>query len=398
MKILIAIPCLLNGGTERQTLSLSSVLRSCSHVVEILCYFEYDTEILNEFNKTEVNVKLLNLDRKLGFLELILRLEKEIRLISPDVVHVQYMAPGALPIIAVKLAGVKHVFATVHQPYTKSHGRLAKLILKIASLLTTKFIAVSQNAELSWFGCSHLFDENFPSRRQQSHATIHNSIDVKLIQRTIAAVDVKELKEMLSIQEDVPVIGAISRLRYEKGIDLLIEAFNNLAREGAQAHLLIVGSGPDENLLKQRVEDYGLGSRVTFYGEAEWGRAMQLMGIMDMVIVPSRFEGFGLTAAEAMAAGKPVVASDSTGLKEVINDGETGILFPVDDVSALVNALQKLIMDLDLRHRFGSAAEKRIKEHFSLEIFTRKIQALYSHYLSGVSLFFITSYYLLLTN
>jgi len=213
---------------------------------------------------------------------------------------------------------------------------------------------------------------------------MHNSIDSELIKRIISAVDVKELKEKLSIQDNVPVIGAISRLRYEKGIDILIEAFNYLIREGAEAHLLLVGSGPDDNLLRKRVEDYGFCSRVTFYGDAEWERAMQLLAIMDIVVVPSRFEGFGLTAAEAMAAGKAVVASDTTGLKEIINDGETGILFPIDDIAALIRALQKLITDPNLRHRFGSAGEKRISEHFSLEIFTRKTQALYSHYLSGV--------------
>lgn len=369
-----------------QSLSLARVLHSCGYDVCVLCYFEFDDQLVREFRAAGSHVELPQLARKITPLKLVRLLKKQIKKIQPDFVHVQYMAPGALPIIAARLAGVKHIFATVHQPYTKAHGRLAKLILRIASLFTTKFIAVSQNAELSWFGSSHLFNEIIHTRRQYRHSTIYNSIDAELIQRTIAAVDVKELKEKLSIQENIPVIGAISRLRYEKSIDLLIEAFNNLAREGSEAHLLIVGSGPDENLLKQRVGDYGLGSRVTFYGEAEWVRAMQLMAIMDIVVVPSRFEGFGLTAAEAMAAGKAVVASDTTGLKEVINDGETGILFPVDNVSALVRALQKLITDHELRHRFGSAGRKRINEHFSLAIFTWKIKSLYNYCLPNSSL------------
>ena len=91
-------------------------------------------------------------------------------------------------------------------------------------------------------------------------------------------------------------------------------------------------AGPDEKKLKDTVQTYGLISSVTFYGEAEWERAMQLMSLMDIVVVPSRFEGFGLTAAEAMAMGKPVVASDTSGLKEVVINDETGILFPVDEV------------------------------------------------------------------
>src|SRR5690606_3120562 len=133
------------------TLNLVRVLRSKSMIVKVLCYFESDDYIVNDFRNAGSNVEVLNLERSLGWLKLICILRRKILATHPEIVHVQYMAPGALPIIAARLAGVKWVFATVHQPYTKSHGRLAKLILRVASLFTTKFIAVSQSAELSWF-------------------------------------------------------------------------------------------------------------------------------------------------------------------------------------------------------------------------------------------------------
>lgn len=361
-----------------QTLSLLKALRLYGHNVVLLCYFEYENLIVEEFQKAGGNVRLLNLNRRIGFFALTNELRKVIREISPDVVHVQYIAPGALPILASRLAGVRIVFATVHQPYTKSHGWLAKIILWVTSWFTKKFIAVSQNAELSWFGTSHLFDEKIPLPEQHRHLTIHNSVDAELIQRIIEAVDVMNLKAKLFIREGVPVIGAVSRLRYEKGIDILIESFNHLTGEDSEPHLLLVGSGPDENLLKKTVEDYGLEKKVTFYGEADWEKAMQLIAIMDIVVVPSRYEGFGLTAAEAMAAGKPVLASDTSGLKEVVANGETGILFPVDDYATVLKALQKLIKDPDLRKNLGDAGRKRVSEIFSFEIFTRKINALYS--------------------
>ncbi len=368
-----------------QTLSLLKALRLCGHNVEVLCYFEYEYRVVEEFRKAGGDVRLLNLNRGIGFFELTNKLRKEIQDINPDVVHVQYMAPGALPIFASRLAGVKTVVATVHQPYTKSHGWLAKIMLWTASRFTKKVIAVSQNAELSWFGISHLFDENIPSLKQPRHFTIHNSVDAGLIQRKREVVNVKDLKEKLSIRGDVIVIGAVSRLRHEKGIDTLIETFNNLTSEDAESHLLLVGSGPDENLLKKAVEDSGIGKMVTFYGEADWEKAMQLLAIMDIVVVPSRFEGFGLTAAEAMAAGKPVVASDTSGLKEVVANGETGILFPVDDSSALLKALQKLIKDADLRMNLGAAGKKRVTEIFSFETFAKKINAIYSNsHINGI--------------
>lgn len=381
MKTLVAIPCLLNGGTERQTLMLSNALQDTGYEVIVLCYFEFDNAIVRDFEESGAKVKLLNISRKTGFLKIIHRLKDEIQSLNPNVVHVQYMAPGALPIIAARLAGVKRVFATVHQPYTESHGRLVKLILRIASLFTTKFIAVSRNAEKSWFGSSHLLDETVPLGRQKRHFTIYNSVDAGLIKETIEASDLKDLKDKLTIREGVLVIGAVSRLRHEKGIDILVEAYNLIVKEGAETHLLLVGSGPEEYELKKKVQKMGLASCVTFCGDAGWKRAMQLMALMNIVVVPSRFEGFGLTAAEAMAAGKPVVAADTTGLKEVAVDEETAILFPVDSILALKHSLQKLVNDPNLRYRLGSAGQKRVAENFSAEIFARKTKFLYSYYL-----------------
>ena len=100
---------------------------------------------------------------------------------------------------------------------------------------------------------------------------------------------------------------------------------------------------------------------------------------MDIVVVPSRFEGFGLTAAEAMSAGKPVVASDTSGLKEVVVNSETGILFPVDDVTVLKEALVKLIAVPQLRSRFGAAGKERVLSNFSFDLYSKKIKALYSY-------------------
>jgi L-malate glycosyltransferase len=360
-----------------QTLILSKVLQSCGLAVEVICYFEHEHSIVDEFRKAGVNVRLLNLNRNLGSMRFINRLRKEILAVKPDIIHVQYMAPGALPIFAARLAGVKRIFATVHQPYTKSHGKPAKIILRASALLTTKFIAVSQNAEKSWFGTSGLFNETKPHRLHPHHFTIHNAIDGDRINKIISEVSISDLKNELAIPNGIPVIGAVSRLRYEKGVDVLLEAFNLLIRGDEKVHLLLIGTGPDEKKLKDTAKSYGLSSNITFYGETEWEIAMQLIAIMDLVVVPSRFEGFGLIAAEAMAAGKTIVASDTSGLKEVVLHNETGILFPVDNVTALKEAIVKLIPDPQMRKRLGAAGKERVLSNFSLDLYSKKIEALY---------------------
>lgn len=377
-KACICIPCLGLGGTELQTINIIKVLNSLDIKVLLICYFEYEPDIVKEFNETGAMVKLLDLVRKDSFLKIITKIRYEIRSFNPDWVHVQYMAPGALPILAARLAYVRKVYATVHQPYTKSHGWLSKTILRIASVLATRFIVVSENAEKSWFGKSSLFNENISYHKQSNHFTIHNTIDSYRINELIAKTDKEKLKFNLNIPEGKLIIGSVARLQNEKGIDILLDAFAELINQTPNIHLLLVGDGPERFFLMGRAEELGIHKSVKFYGRAEWDMAIQLLGIMDIVVVPSRFEGFGLTAAEAMAAGKPVVASEEFGLKEIIVNEKTGLLFTTGNIELLKDKMLVLCNNEILRYRYGESGKKRCESVFGLDLYRKKISALYS--------------------
>jgi glycosyltransferase involved in cell wall biosynthesis len=379
MRCLIFIPCLLNGGTERQTLSLCKALLLNKVNVIIFCYFEYNITIVNEFEKSGVEVKLLKLNRKIGFIHLIYQLKDQISMMRPDVIHVQYMSPGAIPIIAARLAGVKTIFATVHQPYTNLHGKSAKIILRLAHLLTTRFIAVSQNTEKSWFGSSSLFEVNKPPCDWGRHFTIYNSVDTARISEVCASTNIISLKKELSIPTGSIVIGTISRLRHEKGIDILIDSFISLKDEGYNIHLLIVGSGPDEEKLKQKISDARYQESVTFFGNSEWAVAIRMLTVIDIFVVPSRFEGFGLSAAEAMAAGKPVIASDAFGLLEVVDHEQTGLIFHAGDAYSLTKSIKKLLLEPGLRSIYGDKGLIKVKAKFDQAIMNNKVKVLYNN-------------------
>jgi L-malate glycosyltransferase len=369
MNILIAIPCLSRGGTEMQTLNLVKILVRSGYSLTTLCYFEYHQAMVDEFNEAGCTLELMKLDRSILPWQLVGMLRKRFKTLRPDVVHVQYMAPGALPILAARLAGVKKIIATVHQPHTPSHGRLAKLILRISALLCTRFIVVSKNAEISWFGNGQLFDDTKSLNSQPRHFTIYNAVDVAQIQTIHIKSPEPSLKKL--------VIGVVSRLRHEKGIDILINAFALVVKQLPHIHLLIVGSGPDEETLKEQAHDLNLESMITFFGEANWETAMEQMALMNIVVVPSRFEGFGLTAAEAMAMDKPVVASNVFGLSEVVSDGGTGLLFPNEDTSALAECLVQLCQNHDQRVQMGSQGMLKATELFDLTVYARKTTQLY---------------------
>ena len=379
MKVLVLIPCLLKGGTEMQTLQLVKALVSVGHEVTTLCYFEYDNIVANQFQSAGSTVELLKWERNISPISFVLRLKKEIIKHSSNIIHVQYMAPGALAIVSARLAGVKKLLATVHQPYTESHGIFSKIMLRASACFCSAFIVVSKNAEVSWFGSASFFDEHKTMQQQCSHFTVYNAIDIFKIQDLAKRVDLNKEKEVQQIESKSFVFGAVSRLRYEKGIDLLIEAFSRLVVEGHNVHLHIVGTGPDEEKLKDRVIQLNIVDNVTFFGEATWETAMQQMALMDVVVVPSRFEGFGLSAAEAMAMGKPVVASNVFGLKEVVSDGKTGLLFENSNSDDLYVKIHSFCTTHTNYTCFSKNALVYVNQ-FGLPEFNKKVTALHEEF------------------
>jgi glycosyltransferase involved in cell wall biosynthesis len=141
--------------------------------------------------------------------------------------------------------------------------------------------------------------------------------------------------------------------------------------------LVVVGDGPDRRALQSLGEALEIDRNIVWMGAKSHEETFQLYGMMDVVVVPSRFEGFGLAAAEAMAAGVPVVASDADGLREVIDDGITGYLVPFGDTSGMSSSIVGLLSDPLIAARFGEAGKKRVRELFPLARFHNAIKAVY---------------------
>lgn len=155
------------------------------------------------------------------------------------------------------------------------------------------------------------------------------------------------------------VIVAIGRLQPQKGFDVLLRGFSRMSSRFSNWRLLIVGDGPLRQLLEDTARSLTVSDRVSFPGLVpETGSILRRAGIFAST---SRFEGFPNALAEAMAHGCAVVATDCpTGPAELIDDGVSGLLVPVDDVDALGAALDRLAGDPGLRRRLGSAAAQAV--------------------------------------
>lgn len=372
--VLIAIPILLLGGTEIQTLNLVRVLRAAGYRVSVCCYYEHDTAIVEVFRDAGADVIIMGLRREQGARVLIRELKKLIRRLRPDIVHVQYVAPGLLPVVAARLAGVRQVVATVHQP-GRTVGTRARVFLRFASRLCRLFFCVSQAAERSWFGNSQIFEPG-QCNAGRRHYTLYNAVDVNRIADLADGVDRMAVRRTFGLG-DGPVIGIVARLRSEKGHAILLDAMAEVVRECPATKLLAVGDGPDRETLREHAHRLGLNGAVVWAGARPQDETFALYGVMDVVAVPSLFEGFGLSAAEAMAAGKPVVASAADGLAEVVTDGRTGLLTPIGDSKSMAVAILGILTSPEVANSMGKAARSDVADRFSLERLGLAMQAAY---------------------
>ncbi|WP_426562377.1 glycosyltransferase family 4 protein [Angustibacter sp. McL0619] len=172
----------------------------------------------------------------------------------------------------------------------------------------------------------------------------------------------------LGIPADALVVGSISTLNDYEGLDLLVDATAELRAAGSPAHLLVVGDGPARHALVERARAAGLGEHATFTGRVPRDVAQRAHLALDVFCVPRRGTPVTrlvppLKPLEAMASGRPVVASDLPPLRETVQDGVTGVLVPPDDARALAAGLKTLLYDVRTRQRMGQTARTWVLDH-----------------------------------
>jgi glycosyltransferase involved in cell wall biosynthesis len=181
--------------------------------------------------------------------------------------------------------------------------------------------------------------------------------------RAVQTDEVRNLRDRLGIDENTPVVGAVSRLRKEKGLDVLIDAAALSAARHDPLSVVIVGSGAEEHQLRSQADKHGH-KMVHFAGHQDdialW------YALMDVVALPSRREAAPRTAMEALAAGKPLVASRVGGLPEIA-ERSVGLLVPPNDPQALLEAILSLTTDLSRARAMGHAGRRRYESLFTQE-------------------------------
>lgn len=194
---------------------------------------------------------------------------------------------------------------------------------------------------------------------------IHSGVDPALFQRTGRA----------EPSRDETVVGTVAVLEERKGHRFLLEAAALLKQQGHRLKYYFAGVGSEMAGLKKLAVQLGLAEEVVFMGFVSDVPAF--LSSVDLFVLPSLYEGLGVAALEAMAAGKPVVATRVGGLPELVEDQVTGLLVPPKDPGALARAISQLLSQADLLQEMGSKALDRVQRCFSMEQMARKNEEFY---------------------
>jgi L-malate glycosyltransferase len=285
-----------------------------------------------------------------------------------DVVHCHLLGANW---IAKPLAALSGVRCRYHHDQCndalRADNRAALLVDKLTNHLSTRIFAVSRSVERF----------NFETERQPPAKVtfLPNSVDLAEFQPASAASKLAARKRF-DLPGDVFLIGGVGRFTPQKNFELLLDAAQPLL--GRDVRLALFGSGPQEAQLRSRA-----GAHVHFLGTVAERTA--IYHALDVLVLPSRFEGLPMVVLEAMGCGLPVLASAVDGAREIATDGVNALLAPSENASAFRAALESLLGNSALREALGSAARNLVEEKFDSRKLAAELEHWYLHDLDALA-------------
>ncbi len=325
LKIVFFIDHLRPDGTQRFLVQLVSGLGERGYLQTIICLNDtWDEQVVHELRQSGAEVKIIGKKALLlgtGMYNLYAWLKQEnfdraVTLLFYSDVLGRFLAHLAqIPLIITSIRRRNTNYSWLQRLLVRSTVRWADIVV----LNSARFIEFAVQEE---------------GVDEQKIAVIPNGTDVI---RFSSGINPLQVKSGLGLPENAFVFGSVGRLEPQKGYDLLLSAFSKL--NGEDIHLVLVGDGSQRDALCRQAKDLGVGERVRLTSYRN--DIPDLLGTFDVYVQPSRFEGMPNALLEAMAAGKPVIASAVDGHLDLVKDGQNGWLVPVESEANLTIALEE---------------------------------------------------------
>jgi glycosyltransferase involved in cell wall biosynthesis len=374
-----------SGGAELMVLALRESLRRRGHDARLLASSarplglpsEADYECFGITSRLRGLVQLVNPSA-------VWRLQRVLADFQPDVVHVRLflsqLSPAILPVLR-GVPAIHHVAwyrsicpigtkmlpngASCHQP-----AGAACLRSRCFSPFVWPFAMLQLKLSEHWQGSFNLVVANSEATKRRLEAEGVSPVEV-----VWNGVPVRAARGELA---ERPTIAFAGRLLREKGADVLMDAFAKVVARLPEAMLLVAGDGPEREALSSQAERLGLRANVTLLGHVSREELERRFSPAWVQAVPSRWEEpFGLVAAEALMRGTAVIASNSGGLAEFVQPGETGLLVPPQDFEALANALLSLLENRELAASLGENGRVFALRHLTEDVFVDRFVSYY---------------------
>jgi glycosyltransferase involved in cell wall biosynthesis len=273
-----------------------------------------------------------------------------------DLVHSHLFLGSLFASPLARLAGVSTV-ETFHLREVWREGKWLKgsfWLDRQVGRFVDRYIAVSHAAE------RHLLENKRIERSKV--VTIHNGRDLARFHQPTQAETARARSELGVSDKQVMIV--LGRLEQQKGHAFLIEAFRKLAPRWPKLIALFAGSGALDSELKARCAAAGLTDRITFLGYRN--DTERLLSAADLLVLPSLFEGLPLVAIETLAMARPIVATDVEGTREIVADGDTGLLVRAADPAALADGIERILADPALGARLGRQGRTLVEQNFDI--------------------------------
>jgi len=350
------------GGAERHILNLAAALDPAEVSLAVACLFS--RPFADMARQAGLEAYAFPMRHKVDF-RVVGRLVKLIGEGGFQVVHTHGVRANLIGRLAARRAG-RPVVTTVHSllrfDYPNLFSRLVNgLAEQFSRHLTTHFVTVSQALK------EVLVRGGVPADRI---TVIYNGVVVHAPPEPP-----EDLRVRLRYAPDTPLVGIVARLHRVKGHRVFLYAAREVLARRPGVKFLVVGAGPERRALEALARELGIAEAVRFTGFVEDIAAV--MGALDLLVVASYWEGFGLTAAEALGMGVPVISTSAGGLGEVVRHGETGLLVPPGKAGELAGAILWMLDHREEAQVMAARGCELVRREFTVERMARQTTQVY---------------------
>ena len=358
MRVIHIIKVTRISGAERHLLVLLKGLRDKGLDAQLIILVEPDTpmdDMVAEAQANDIPIHRVVIRRDYD-VNVIFALRTMLHDLQADIVHTHLIHADLFGLIAGKLAGVPRIIASRHNDDGFRYHPIVRQVSRVLWWLTDGGIAISD--------AIRDFTIEIEGASKNKIDRVRYGLPYLWIPDADIQVAKQALYQELALKNDVLILGMVCRLVEQKGIGYTLDAFKLLYTKFPTLHLVIAGDGELAGELLSYGRMLGISDRVHWLGWRE--DAQRVMSAMDIFLMPSLWEGFGLVLLEAMSKRIPIIASRVSAIPEVVQDGVTGILIPPQSAGDLSKAIIYLLEDHSLRKHMGLLGEDRLEQEFSV--------------------------------